>query len=167
MDYRLTQDAHMDNLSRRINYIVNKMRLMGKSNLKVRKWTILFKIFVLPHYLYCCIATTTRYEFRKKPMERLECDLKKNFKRFMGLRITIADRHLIMLMEFDINKFANKNKVLTIDKWKRRRKHQTVQNVQCNKNKTIQWTNNCLSWDIISAQNIDGGRCKEHEGKLD
>lgn len=139
------------------------IKSIGKKNFSPSKWITLFKVFVLPHYLYAAIAIMCRTQKNKTAIQNLKRDTRRSFKTLMGLKKTTPNQVITKLLNFDVGAFANKMLRRTQEKWgfRRNRVTTTTQTTDHDHN-SKRFDTKKLSWELINLWNVIGGNCKKH-----
>ena len=165
LDYRVNLKDHINKIVEKTDKLKRNLRILGKTNFKVKTWILLWKAYILPHFAYSAIAAKSS-KF-KGPLRTLTQKMRANLKKFMGLKASTQNELLTKLTGFDFDNFSDRMEKLAEYRWDRRCGGNMMAPIFENCTKTKIYSKcvlNHLNWDIIQCWNMVYSKCKTSNG---
>ena len=161
LDYKANLHEHIDKIVEKTDKLKRNLRILGKSNFKVKTWMLLWKAYILPHFAYSAIAAKSTKALG--PLRKLTLKMRKNLKSFMGLKVTTSTELLTKLTGFDFDNFSERMEKLAEYRWNRRCGGNMMAPIFEENSKMkihAKCVLNHLNWDIVQCWNMLYSKCK-------
>ena len=86
IDFKLNLNEHLQRLKRTTQTLVYRFKRLGKKNWPMKTWIILFKMYIMPHFIYSSTAYEAIKEKNKTSHLRFNTLVRTTFKNFMGIK---------------------------------------------------------------------------------
>ena len=158
IDEKLNPDTHLESYKPKINYLINRFKIIPKNSITPRYLINLWTLIIRPIYDYAfCIA-----KLRNKTDEKqyMVAELQ-SFKKLMSLRNTTSNELIKDLIGYDPDKLASKIIRLAELRWNERNGIvYQEENMEINYRRKT--SNLLVTWNMLWCNNSFFSKCKTH-----
>jgi len=166
LDEKLNPQTHLELYKSKINYIINRLRMIPKKTTTPRYLINLWTLIIRPvyDYAYCLAKLKNKTNEKKYLAEEL-----RSFKKLMSLRITTSNELIKDLIGYEPNKLCSEIIRRAERRWNER-KGITVATADHKSEEKVQYrreTSNLLvTWDMLWCNNLLFSKCKQHKTSI-